>query len=193
MHFQESIAICLIWCLVVALSRPHDESLPSEELDAIQLELEILLSAVALRYRNLKTEYDSLDRDDKRKKGHDKSSSHSTSSSNKRKRDDNNKKSKESSSTKYFAQQPKLSKLKNASSHSPAHSQHTDDSVDLVPYGAITSHATRISIPVEHVNITAKILLPKNDIPNKFWLSVEPYCMPITQEDIKVGDMNNIF
>lgn len=33
-----------------------------------------------------------------------------------------------------------------------------------------------------------KISLPKNDVPNKFWLSVEPYCMPITQEDIKMLD-----
>lgn len=32
-----------------------------------------------------------------------------------------------------------------------------------------------------------KLAVPKNDIPNKFWLSVEPYCMPITQEDIKVN------
>lgn len=31
-----------------------------------------------------------------------------------------------------------------------------------------------------------KMTLPKNDTPNKFWLSVEPYCMPLTNEDLKV-------
>jgi len=30
--------------------------------------------------------------------------------------------------------------------------------------------------------------MPKNDTPNKFWLSVEPYCMPISHEDIKLLD-----
>lgn len=27
----------------------------------------------------------------------------------------------------------------------------------------------------------------KNDTPNKFWASVEPYCAPFTEEDLKVG------
>ena len=27
--------------------------------------------------------------------------------------------------------------------------------------------------------------LPKNEIPNKFWNFVEPYCAPIQQDDIK--------
>lgn len=29
-----------------------------------------------------------------------------------------------------------------------------------------------------------KIVIHKNDTPNKFWASVEPYCSPITQEDL---------
>lgn len=29
-----------------------------------------------------------------------------------------------------------------------------------------------------------KIVIHKNDTPNKFWSSVEPYCSPITQEDL---------
>lgn len=32
----------------------------------------------------------------------------------------------------------------------------------------------------------ARILIPKNDIPHKFWMSVEPYCAEISAEDIKV-------
>lgn len=43
--------------LCIALSRPHDDSMPAEDLDAIQLELELLLSTVSQRARALKTEY----------------------------------------------------------------------------------------------------------------------------------------
>lgn len=32
----------------------------------------------------------------------------------------------------------------------------------------------------------AKASTSKNDIPNKFWQSVEPYCAPFTEEDLKV-------
>lgn len=170
----------------LALSRPHDDSLPAEELDAIQLELELLLSTVALRYRSLKAEYESLDREDKRQKkgiyGIEKqpNSPNNIGSSAKRKRDESNKKSTKDS--KYFGQQVKLSKLKGNSAHSPAHSQHTDDSMDAVPYYQSTHHSSRVGNEASN----PKLIIPKNDIPNKFWLSVEPYCMPITQEDIKV-------
>ena len=32
----------------------------------------------------------------------------------------------------------------------------------------------------------AKPTLPKNETPNRFWAFVEPYCAPITVDDIKV-------
>lgn len=167
----------------VALSRPHDDSLPAEELDAIQLELEMLLSSVALRYRSLRTEYDSLDREDKKhKKGSADKQLNSPNNVGKRKRYESTKKSKDQANH-YLGQQVKLSKVKNNSSHSPAHSQHTDDSMDAVPYYQSTHTATARGEPTN-----SKLIVPKNDIPNKFWLSVEPYCMPITQEDIKLLD-----
>lgn len=154
-----------------ALGRPHDDSMPAEDLDAIQLELEMLLSTVALRSRALKYEYDSLEKEDKReKKG--KFIEKQPSSPGKRKRGDD----KKTKDTKYFGTQ-KLAKLKTSSGHSPAPSQHTDDSLDAVPFFQ-SPHTLREN---------PKIVLPKNDTPNKFWLSVEPYCMPITQEDIKVS------
>lgn len=28
----------------------------------------------------------------------------------------------------------------------------------------------------------------KNDTPNKFWASVEPYCAPFTDDDLKVSE-----
>lgn len=29
----------------------------------------------------------------------------------------------------------------------------------------------------------------KNDTPNKFWASVEPYCAPFTEDDLKVWEI----
>lgn len=166
-----------------ALERPHDDALPADEMDAIQTELELLLSTVALRMRSLKSDYESLDREDKKhKKGSttDKQPN-SPSTSGKRKRHDGVKKS--NKEAKLMIGSIKQSKIKNISSQSPAHSQHTDDSMDAVPYYQSNHTASaRGDLP------TSKLLVPKNDIPNKFWLSVEPYCMPITQEDLKLLD-----
>lgn len=159
-----------------SLGRPHDDSMPAEDLDAIQLELEMLLSTVAQRARALKYEFESIDREDKREKKGKYIEKQPASPPGKRKRGgtDDNKKTKENA--KYFGTQ-KMSKLKSSSAHSPAPSQHTDDSLDAVPYFQ-SNHAPREN---------PKVVLPKNDTPNKFWLSVEPYCMPISQEDIKVN------
>lgn len=50
-----------------ALSRSQSDLVPADELDGIQLELEMLLSTVALRYRVLKSELESIDKADERK------------------------------------------------------------------------------------------------------------------------------
>lgn len=144
--------------------------MPSDDLDAIQGELELLLSTVVLRSRALKLEYDSLDKDGKK----DKKAKYSDKQPNspKRRRIEE-KRSKDS--YKHFPSTHKVNKVK-GSAHSPAPSQHTDDSMDAVPYYQ-NNHIQRDN---------PKLVIPKNDVPNKFWLSVEPYCMPITQEDIKV-------
>lgn len=39
---------------------------------------------------------------------------------------------------------------------------------------------------IRPLNDTAKPPLPKNETPNRFWAFVEPYCAPITPEDIKL-------
>lgn len=164
-----------------------------DELDAIQMELECLLSSVALRYRALKVEYDHLEDRKHQKKNADKAekaTSPGASGSGKRKRDDK-KSSKESGRYSHT----KHSKVKSAgASNSPAHSQsHTDQQStpnsnstnDILPYPNASSVAT-----TQHSQHTShnKLLLPKNDVPNKFWLSVAPYCIPITHEDVKLLD-----
>ncbi|XP_059622522.1 transcriptional adapter 3-B [Phlebotomus argentipes] len=153
--------------LHAALARPQDSYLPTEDLDSVQLELENLLSTVALRYRHLKAEYETLDKAEERKKG--KFMDKAPASPGKRKKFDD--KSKRDGQAKMFGGQTKMiSKLK--PQNSPAPSQHTDDSMDGMSYQ----------------KDNPKLTLPRNDTPNKFWLSVEPYCMPLTHEDIRLLD-----
>lgn len=168
-----------------ALMRPVDDYLAAEELDNIQLELERLLSNVALRYRVLKLEYDNIDRDEKIK---DKKSKHGATGStggsveklpvspvtplnngSKRKRDENSssRKSKQSNTKHYKSSMAKNSPI----------ALHTDDSMEY------NNSLKSTGLGRDH-----KISLPKNDTPNKFWLSVEPYCMPLTHEDIRLLD-----
>lgn len=169
-----------------ALNRGADEHLAAEDLDNVQLELETLLSSVALRYRVLKLEYESIDKDDKNK---EKKLKHSlqvagqsgdkqpaspaasvVAGSGKRKRDEGS-----------LVRKPKHASLKQTKTphnkNSPL-APHTDDSMDYVP--APGPHGLNREIPKP---IPAKI-----DTPNKFWLSVEPYCMPLTNEDLRLLD-----
>lgn len=100
--------------------------MPAEDLDAIQLELEMLLSTAAQRYRVLKNELESFDREDNKHKN-DKKSKHidrPPSSPGKRKAPDDKRSVKDGA--RYFGSQIKVAKLKN-SAHSPATSLHTDD------------------------------------------------------------------
>ncbi|CAO1437389.1 unnamed protein product [Diamesa serratosioi] len=172
-----------------ALQRSQTELLPAEDLDAIQLELEMLLSTVALRYRVLKSEIETID--SRKLKILDKP----PISPGKRRRTDEptqQQQQQQQQQPQQQQQQPphvgknfklrekpgklststvKLSKQKNSSA-SPAPSQNTDDSSD-VP-------SSKDHPPKQNY--------PRNDTPNKFWLSVEPYSMPITQEDLRLLD-----
>lgn len=84
----------------------------------------MLLSTVSQRYRVMKAEYDSLDKDDGKRDRKGKYVEKQPSSPGKRKRTADDKKLKESA--KSFGQM-KLPKFKSSASHSPAPSQHTDD------------------------------------------------------------------
>jgi transcriptional adapter 3 len=149
-----------------ALLRPANSELPPDDLEVIQSELESLLSTVALRYRVLKSELES--NDSRRTKHLDRA----PISPDKRRRGapgGSGKPRKFSSANSPLNHPPtKISKLK-TSSASPAPSQHTDDSSDVSIHNP-------------------KNLYHRNDTPNKFWLSIEPYTVPITQEDIRLLD-----
>ncbi|XP_053949103.1 transcriptional adapter 3 [Anastrepha ludens] len=166
-----------------ALQRSTDDHLAAEDLDNIQLELETLLSSVALRYRVLKSEYESLDKDERRNErrtkhgasGETPTTNVGTSSSGKRKRE-------ETSSVRKPKHTP-ASSLKHTkhAKNSPV-APNTDDSMDYVPPSGSHGHGQNRD---HHLQ---KVTLPKNDTPNKFWLSVEPYCMPLTNEDLRLLD-----
>lgn len=166
-----------------ALSRPSTVELPPDDLEHIQSELETLLSTVALRYRVLKSELESndsrrskhLDRapispDHKRRRGVAGSSSlvSSTVSSS-----GGGKPRKFSANSPLTSNHPptKISKLKNSSASPAPSSQHTDDSSDV------------------SIQNNPKHIYHRNDTPNKFWLSIEPFTVPITQEDIRLLDV----
>lgn len=181
-HIKTADTVKVLPKFMSALSRSADEILPAEDLDTIQLELEHLLSTVALRFRVLKSEIESIDKAEESRDKRGRFLPAKESSPNKKKKfDDRNRTGGGGGklfSSSYRASQS--SKLKNTISSSPAPSSSHEDSMDAVPH--FNQSTARSS------QETNKLLLPRNDIPNKFWLSVEPYCMPITQEDIKLLD-----
>lgn len=153
----------------MALARPDSELLPADELDSIQAELELLLSTVALRYRSIKEDLNNLDGgNEKTPKKSDKSATAASAATPlaKRKRDESAKKAKVAKRAKVI--KAKIKKLPVRKVPPPTYG--TDESLD----------APSSSQP--------RPMFPKNDVPTKFWLSVEPYCMSITHEDIKFLD-----
>jgi len=205
-----------------ALQRPADDHLAAEDLDAVQLELEQMLSNVALRTRVLKSEYDSLDKDEKRQDrrkldrvpgsppcpanmlngllgvGSNSSTSlgsplgggggASSSSQSKRKREEPTGVRKKHSSMTILKQQGVSGgSSKHQAKNSPL-AVHTDDSMDYLPT-LVAANASGSVLP-HHQPLPQlpKVAVPKNDTPNKFWLSVEPYCMPLTNEDLRLID-----
>ncbi|KAH8420390.1 hypothetical protein KR009_009877 [Drosophila setifemur] len=238
----------LLPTIATALQRPADDHLAAEDLDAVQLELEQMLSYVALRTRVLKAEYDSLDKDEKRqdRRKMDKlppgsppcsniimngllgltglttsgagspSGAGGTSSSGnaKRKRDEPTGVRKKHSSMTILKQQSgaggsgggggggglgggggglsSSSSAKHQAKNSPL-AVYTDDSMDYLPALGRVSNVS--VLPTHHQphphpqqQQLPKMAVPKNDTPNKFWLSVEPYCMPLTNEDLRLID-----
>lgn len=151
-----------------ALLRPTNSELPPDDLESIQAELETLLSTVALRYRVLKSELESTD--SRRTKYLDRAPISPDKNRRRGAPSTSGKPRKFSSANSPLNHPPtKISKLKSVPSSSPAPSHYTDDSSDV------------------SVN-NPKNLYHRNDTPNKFWLSVEPFTVPITQEDIRLLD-----
>lgn len=147
-------------------ARSSDEPIAMDELDALQLELESLLSNAALRVRYFQSELDSIDTNELKTEKKIKAAGKQLQYPMKRKFQDE-KFSKMKEGTR-LSNQPKVPKFKNFST--PGGNYNND---------LIFNSDNSVKIEM------SQFALPKNNIPYKFWNSVEPYCAPVTLDDIK--------
>lgn len=150
------------------LQRNAEEGVGMEDLDTLQLELEMLLSSVVVRHRMLQEEITNLssaeERRDKRSK-----SGKGLSLLDKKVREEKFKPKGFSTKT----QSPIPAKLFKQKAVNSSNSQ-------IIP------NVHEISRIEGSKSESPKLLLPKNDTPNKFWASVDPYCTDIMSDDIKL-------
>ncbi|KYQ60017.1 Transcriptional adapter 3-B [Trachymyrmex zeteki] len=150
------------------LKRTAEEGVVMDDLDTLQLELETLLSAVVVRHRTLQDEIASLFSAEERK----------------------DRRSKSSKSLSLLDKKIREEKFKpkeiNTKSQSPLHTK-------LFKQKTVGSSTSQV-VPTLHEmsriegskSDVPKLLLPKNDTPNKFWASVDSYCTDIMPDDIKL-------
>lgn len=175
------------------LNRTEDDGVGMEDLDALQLELEALLSAVVVRSRVLQEEIRVLSNAEEKRSGDNKKGKISTISHINKAPPSPGKRTKQ--------QERPMKKLKEAGSSKSRGSSESSQGplpikftkVKSIPLSAssrpLPSHALSDHDHSDQIRHDApKIVLPKNDTPNKFWLSVEPYCSDISMEDIKLLD-----
>lgn len=149
-------------------ARSADETIGMDELDALQLELESLLCNTALRIRYFQSEIESIDTSESKREKKGKAAGKQLQYPVKRKfQDDKLAKSKDHTKLSYQPKVPKFKNFSNTSSGSHAYQNELGNSDN--------------SVKLELSQLT----LPKNNIPFKFWNSVEPYCAPVTMDDIK--------
>ncbi|XP_059490807.1 transcriptional adapter 3 [Neocloeon triangulifer] len=154
------------------LGRSEKEGISMEDLDTLQLELEVLLSAAAVRIRALQGEVGTMENQEEKKDKKSRIVKTVKKSGSKLKDEVPSKRSRESGSKSTETQSPlpiKFTKVKNPpATLAPSNFQVPDIDID--------------ALPKVEVNVSD----PKNDVPNKFWASVEPYCSEITTADIQV-------
>ncbi|KPJ18725.1 Transcriptional adapter 3 [Papilio machaon] len=152
-------------------ARPADEPIGIDELDALQLELESLLCSTALRIRYFQGEIESIDTNESKREKKGKAAGKQLQYPVKRKfQDDKLVKTKDYTK---LSNQPKVPKFKNFSNASSggSHNNYSNDA------NANSDNSMKLEL--------SQFSLPKNNIPYKFWNSVEPYCAPVTLDDIK--------
>lgn len=150
--------------------RPADEPIGIDELDALQLELESLLCSTALRIRYFQGEIESIDTNESKREKKGKAAGKQLQYPVKRKfQDDKLVKTKDYTK---LSNQPKVPKFKNFSNASSGGSHNYSNDAN-----ANSDNSMKLEL--------SQFSLPKNNIPYKFWNSVEPYCAPVTLDDIK--------
>lgn len=149
-------------------ARSADEPIGMDELDSLQLELESLLGNTALRIRYFQSEIESIDTNESKREKKGKAAGKQLQYPVKRKFPDD--KLVKTNSTK-LSNQPKVPKFKNMSNASSGGSHNYTNDV------ANSDNSVKLEL--------SQFALPKNNIPYKFWSSVDPYCAPVTLDDIK--------
>lgn len=153
-------------------SRSTDEPIGMDELDSLQAELEGLLCNAALRVRIFQAEIESIDTNESKREKKGKAAGKQLQYPGKRKYQEE-KVGKPKEYTK-MTNQPKIPKLKTCSpALMSSQSQGSLSGDHFLP--------SENSVKLE----MSQFALPKNNVPYKFWNSVEPYCAPITLDDIK--------
>ncbi|GAB6029025.1 transcriptional adaptor 3 [Chamberlinius hualienensis] len=145
------------------LQRSEEDSVGLEDFDSLQLELELLLSSVTQRMKQLDTEMKILISWQEKKDVKKPINKLNSVSPGKRG------KVQESKPTKKFRGETSTGKT-GGSQVGPGRPKTKNIKQDL------DSSDTSVEAP----------RVPKNDVPNRFWASIEPYCADITPEDIKI-------
>ncbi|XP_011547848.2 transcriptional adapter 3 [Plutella xylostella] len=149
-------------------ARSTDDHIGMDELDSLQLELESLLTNSALRVRYFQSEIESIDTNESKREKKGKAAGKQLQYPAKRKFQDDKLIKKEYTK---LSNQPKVPKFKNFSSASGGHNNFTNE--------ALLNSDNSVKLEM------SQFALPRNNIPYKFWNSVQPYCAPITLDDIK--------
>lgn len=149
-------------------ARSADEPIGMDELDSLQLELESLLGNTALRIRYFQSEIESIDTNESKREKKGKAAGKQLQYPVKRKFPDDRVKSKDYTK---LSNQPKVPKFKNLSNASSGGSQNYPNDIGN------SDNSVKLEM--------SQFALPKNNIPYKFWSSVDPYCAPVTLDDIK--------
>merc|ERR1719319_53929 len=152
-----------------------DTEVSLEDLDGLQQELESLLSTVVVRKREVRQESEVLQNLEKYKGRKQKGSSSPTS-----------KRSSGKESSTHPAKKLKLSSGKPSDGGKVKPSKADYDPLENEQIKPVAGAAPNT---------------PKNEIPNRFWSFVEPYCVPLTQEDVRFveelikgyGDMGEFY
>lgn len=142
------------------LARSEDDGIGIEELDTLQLELETLLSSASRRLRVLEAETQILT-DWQDKKGDRRflklSRDHELGAPPKHGK-------------------PKKQKLEGKTGHGPGPGPGRPKSKNVQP------KIQEYEFTDDPIDVPR---IPKNDAPNRFWASVEPYCADITSEEVR--------
>uniref|UniRef100_A0A8B9QVA9 Transcriptional adaptor 3 n=1 Tax=Apteryx owenii TaxID=8824 RepID=A0A8B9QVA9_APTOW len=154
----DHVKVCPRYTAVLA--RSEDDGIGIEELDTLQLELETLLSSASRRLRVLEAETQILTdwQDKKGDRRFLKLKDHDVGTSVKHGK-------------------PKKQKLEGKGGHGTGPGPGRPKSKNLQP------KIQEYEFPDDPIDVPR---IPKNDAPNRFWASVEPYCADLTNEEVRV-------